>query len=183
MLKKSAVGLVALVVILAVVIAFQPVAFHIARSTTIRAPASAIYPQIDNLRAQNAWSPWSKTDPKMTVSYDGPPSGVGASSAWDGPAAGKGRITITAVKPDQQVDLTLEIVAPMQATNQVVFTLVPNGDGTTVTWNMTGTNGFIDKAFWLFMDIDKSVGADFDKGLATLKTMVEAVPPPNPAGT
>jgi hypothetical protein len=181
MLKKIALAVVALVALFAVVVALQPAAFHIARSITIQAPASAVYPRIESLHAQNAWSPWSRTDPKMIITYDGPFAGVGAKSAWDGPTAGKGRATITAVTPDREVRQTVEFLAPMQATNQVVFTLAPSGDATTVTWSMDGTNGFIGKAFALALNIDKLVGDDFDKGLATLKAQVEtgASPPPS----
>jgi hypothetical protein len=37
------------------------------------------------------------------------------------------------------------------------------------------------KAVSLFMDMDKMVGADFDKGLAALKSIVEGAPKPPPA--
>ncbi|MFN8640336.1 MAG: SRPBCC family protein [Candidatus Binatia bacterium] len=173
MLKKILLGLAALVALLVVVIAARPAAFHISRSITIQAPPSRVFPRLESPRAQNAWSPWVHTDPKMVVTYDGPFSGVGATSAWDGPTAGRGRATITAVTPDREVRQTVEFLSPMQATNRVAFTLVPNGDATVVTWSMDGTNGFIGKAFALFLDIDKMVGDDFEKGLATLKGQVE----------
>lgn len=39
---------------------------------------------------------------------------------------------------------------------------------------MSGTNNFLGKAFALFMNMDKRVGADFEKGLAQLKAVSEA---------
>ena len=39
---------------------------------------------------------------------------------------------------------------------------------------MFGTNNFMAKAFGLFMNMDKLVGADFEKGLQQLKSAIEA---------
>jgi hypothetical protein len=46
-----------------------------------------------------------------------------------------------------------------------------------VTWSMSGTNNFIAKAIGLFMSMDKMIGAQFDKGLARLGSVVEAAAP------
>jgi hypothetical protein len=39
---------------------------------------------------------------------------------------------------------------------------------------MYGKNNFMGKAVSLFMDCDKMVGSEFEKGLASMKTIVEA---------
>ena len=39
---------------------------------------------------------------------------------------------------------------------------------------MTGHNGFIAKAFCLFMNMDKMIGDQFEKGLAEMKVAAEA---------
>jgi hypothetical protein len=46
---------------------------------------------------------------------------------------------------------------------------------------MDGENNFMSKAFSLVMDMDKMIGGDFEKGLASMKTVAEAVPKPPPA--
>jgi hypothetical protein len=38
---------------------------------------------------------------------------------------------------------------------------------------MSGENNFMSKAFDLFMNMDKTVGADFEKGLSQMKTTAE----------
>jgi len=43
-----------------------------------------------------------------------------------------------------------------------------------VTWRMEGHNGFLGKAFALFMGMDKVVGGEFEKGLASMKTLAES---------
>ena len=39
---------------------------------------------------------------------------------------------------------------------------------------MFGRKNFISKAVCLFMNMDKTVGGDFEQGLAQMKTVVEA---------
>ena len=60
------------------------------------------------------------------------------------------------------------------ATNDAEFTFKPEGDQTAVTWSLAGNNNFISKAVCLFVDMDKMVGGDFEKGLTALKTQVES---------
>jgi len=174
MWKKVALGLCAVVVVLVAVVAMQPSSFRVERSTVIEAPADVVYGHIDSLRAMDAWSPWVRMDPQMKIAYGGPEAGVGARSSWEGPQMGKGRLTITAAKPAEEVELKLEMLAPVKATNRVLFTLTSTGESTHVTWRMDGTNGFVGKALALLMDTDEMVGGPFERGLASLKTLAEA---------
>jgi hypothetical protein len=43
---------------------------------------------------------------------------------------------------------------------------------------MAGDKNFIAKAFHLFVNMDKMVGGDFEKGLAQMKSVAEAAPKP-----
>jgi hypothetical protein len=174
MIRKLLVALAALAVGLVGFVAAQPSSFAIERSARIGAPADVVYGHIASLRAMDAWSPWAKMDPQMTTVYDGPGAGVGARSSWEGPEMGKGRITITAVEPGREVEMKLEMLAPMAATNRVLFSLVPVGEGTDVTWRMEGRNGLVGKAFALVADMDEMVGGPFESGLASLKALAEA---------
>jgi hypothetical protein len=63
---------------------------------------------------------------------------------------------------------------PFQATNATSFAFKQgDGDVTLVTWSMDGENGFMSKAAGIFMDMDKMLGGDFEKGLAKLKEIAE----------
>lgn len=174
MLRYLALGVLAIVAGLAVFVALQPGAFRVERSTTVQAPSHRIYPHVADLRAMEAWSPFAQMDPEQENVYTGPASGVGATCSWHGGKAGRGRMTITAVEPDRLVDLRLEFFEPVRATNRASFTLTPVGDATRVTWSMEGTNGFVGKAFALVMDMDRMVGGQFEKGLASMKSLAEA---------
>ena len=182
MLKKLVVGAGVCLLIVCFVIAMQPSGFTVERSIVIAAPAEVLYPHIADLRAMDVWSPWTKLDAKMTTVYEGPASGVGARSAWQGPEMGKGRLRITAATPPQAVEMELEMLEPMAAKNQVRFSLDPTPQGTRVTWHLRGDNDFLGKAFSLFMDTDSMIGGEFAKGLAALKALAEAEAAPRGAG-
>ena len=101
-LSRVALVLLVLVAILIAVIAIQPAEFTIERSVGIAAPPAVIQPNLEDLHAFNAWQPFARMDPNMTVRYDGPESGVGASSSWVSEQMGKGRMTITRVESDRE---------------------------------------------------------------------------------
>ena len=172
MLRRTAISVLVLGVAAVAFVASQPSAFE--RSAAIDASPELVYRHIASLRAMDAWSPWVKMDAQMKVTYEGPEAGVGARSSWEGPEMGKGRLTITAVKPDREVEMNLEMLAPMQASNRIVFTLAPLPEGTRVSWRMEGTNGFVGKAMTLLMGMDEMVGGPFEQGLAALKVLAEA---------
>jgi uncharacterized protein YndB with AHSA1/START domain len=156
-------------------VATRPSDFRIERETTIAAPPEIVFANLDDFRRWLPWSPWEKLDSGMKREYTGPESGVGARYHWVGSdAVGEGRMEITASEPPKRLALRLEFVAPMQATNEVVFALEPAAAGTTVKWSMSGTNGFVQKAFGVFVDVDAMVGADFERGLADLTMLSEA---------
>jgi len=174
MIKKIAIALGALAVILIAVIALQPAEFAIERDTVIAAPPEVVFPHVESPKALDVWSPWMKTDPKITVTHEGPESGVGATESWEGPEMGVGSLTITGVKPNEEVELKLDFVKPMRATNRALFTLTPVDEGTRVAWRMEGTNNFAAKAASLVMNMDEMVGGTFERGLADLKALAEA---------
>jgi hypothetical protein len=175
--------LVALVVVVAafvVVVATRPAEFHIERSLAMLAPPLSVFAQVNDLHAWAAWSPWEKLDPKMEKTYGGPTDGPGATYAWKSESGkvGQGRMTIERSEAPGLVVIKLEFIKPFTATNTVTFSLDPSADGTKVTWAMDGRNGFMGKAFALLMNMDKTVGGDFERGLVGLKAVAEAVPKP-----
>jgi hypothetical protein len=147
--------------------------FTISRTMTIDAPAATVRTEIDDFRRWRDWSPWEGVDPDLERTYSGAESGVGARYAWSGNRkAGAGSMEIVAATPES-LRIALEFLKPWKAGNEVVFTLVPQGDGTRVTWTMTGEHAGIAKVFARFIDVDKLIGRDFEKGLARLKEIAE----------
>lgn len=162
-------------VVLFLVVSRRPGEFRIERTGSFAAPPEKVFGQIDDFHNWKAWSPWAKLDPNATETHEGPPSGVGASMSWNGnKKVGAGRMTILDSKPHESIRIKLEFLRPMKVTNTAEFTVRPANGGSTVLWAMTGVNGFVGKAFGMMVNMDKLIGADFEKGLANLKAVVEA---------
>jgi len=177
MIKKILIGLVAIIVVVCVIASFQPNEMKVIRSTTVAAPPEAVFKVINDFRQWDAWSPWSKLDPAMKKSLEGPPEGVGAVYKWSGNNdVGEGSTTLVESKPNEKVGMTLAFVRPMEGTSDVQFTFVPEGSGTKVTWAMQAKQPFIGKVASLFMDCEKMCGDQFNEGLANLKKYVEGAP-------
>ena len=169
-----AIALVVLVVALVAYAATKPDAFRVQRSTGINAPAERIFPLIANLKSMNTWNPFVEPDPAIKIAYSGPDSGKGAAHTWSGNSkVGEGRIEITDAAPSSRVTMRLDMLKPMKASNLVEFTLQPTGDSTAVSWAMSGRQPFIAKLMTVFIDCDKMVGSQFEKGLGKLKAIAE----------
>ena len=174
-LPKIVGAIVALIVVFLVVVAMQPSEYAVSRTTTVAAPASSVFPLVNELKSWEKWSPWEKVDPAMKRSFEGPASGVGAAYGWVGNSdVGEGKMTITESKPSELVRLRLEFYKPMPGESDVQISFKPEGSGTAVTWAMSGKNNFVSKAICMFMNMDKMVGGQFEKGLADLKSAAES---------
>lgn len=175
MWKKLLLVLAAAVVLLSAVIASRPPGYRIERSAVVSAPPEAVYAQIADFHRWDAWSPWAKFDPAQKIDFEGPPSGVGAGYHWKGnDKVGEGRMTITGATPGREVTIRLQFLKPWEQTSTSAFALAPDGTGTKVTWSMTGSFDLMGRAMTLFMDMDKQVGPDFEKGLQAMKKIAEA---------
>jgi hypothetical protein len=150
--------------------------YTVERSVTVDAAPPLVYEQIADFRAWTRWSPWEGLDPHMSRTYSGAEAGTGAAYAWSGnKKAGSGRMEIVdAVKPSTvRVDLQFE--KPFKSRSDTVFTVVPEGAGSRVTWSMTGANTPMIRVMSLLKSMDSLVGPDFEKGLAKLKHTVEEI--------
>jgi hypothetical protein len=95
--------------------------------------------------------------------------------SWSGNSkAGEGTMTLIKSAPPERIHIQLDFEKPMKATNFTQFTFTPQGQGTMVTWMMSGRQNFIQKAFCLLLNGKQMVGKDFEKGLAQMKSQAEA---------
>jgi hypothetical protein len=179
MLKKILIAVAIIAVVFVIVVALQPADFRIVRSANMAAPAPAVFAQVNDFHNWEAWSPWAKLDPAAKSTFEGPPAGTGAIFRWAGNSeVGEGSMTITDSRPSELIRIKLEFLRPFAATNTAEFAFKPEGNQTVVTWSMEGQNNFIAKAFCLFMNMDKMVGDQFEKGLASMKSVVEGAAKP-----
>lgn len=179
MVKKIFLSVVLILVVAAAafagVVALQPADYRITRTAKIAAPPAAVFAHVNDFHNWDAWSPWAKLDPDSKVTFDGPSAGTGAVMAWSGnDKVGEGKMTVLESRPGELVRIKLDFVRPFEDTCTTEFAFAPDGDQTAVTWAMFGQHNFMSKAMCLFMDMDTMVGGDFEKGLASIKSVAEA---------
>jgi hypothetical protein len=177
MLIKILIGLAVIGVVLIVIVALQPADFRVTRSVTMSAPAPAVFVQVNDFHKWEAWNPWGKIDPAMKQGYEGAPAGTGAIYTWIGnKEVGEGRMTIIESRPSELIRIRMEFFKPLAGISTAEFAFKPEGNQTAVTWSMSGENNFMAKAIHLFMNMDKMIGGQFEKGLASIKSIVETAP-------
>ncbi|MBG1233087.1 SRPBCC family protein [Aestuariivirga litoralis] len=173
--------LIALIIIIVVIVAalllyglMQSPSFSVVREADFNASQAKVFDQLNDFRNWTAWSPWEGMDPNLKRTYSGADAGVGAHYAWVGnKKVGEGVMHITQSEKPNRMQLDLNFIKPFQASNITEFTLTPKDKGTHLKWEMRGTRPFLFRVLSFVFDMDKIVGKDFEKGLASIKTIVE----------
>lgn len=178
--------LIVLVVLVALLVyaATRPNSFRVRRSTRIAAPPEKVFPLINDFHQWTSWSPWERLDPNLQRTYSGADAGKGAVYEWHGNnKVGAGRMEIVDSFDPSKILIQLDFLKPFKASNRTEFTLETEGGSTDVHWEMYGASPFMAKLMGIFMSMDKMVGRDFERGLASMKAVAEGnapatVPPP-----
>jgi carbon monoxide dehydrogenase subunit G len=173
MIKTLAIIAVAGIAAVLVAAALRPGTFRVERSLRVSAPPAAIHPLINDMQQMNRWNPFVKRDPNIKGTYRGPAFGPGAAYDFVGNReVGTGSVEIVAATPEK-ITMKLDMVAPMEGHNEIEFRLVPQGNGTEVTWAMQGPSPYLARLMGLFLNMDRMIGGAFDAGLADLKHLAE----------
>lgn len=172
-LKRLLLGVILLTVVMAAVAYALPRHVIVQRSVAVNAPESDIFPYLNDLRRFNEWSPWAARDPETRFEYSGQPQGVGARMQWrsDHPELGEGEQEIVESEPGKRVRVALDFADRGAASAH--YELRPAGAGTSVTWRLSADVGNNPVSRWMGLLFDRSVGKDFEQGLARLKELVE----------
>ncbi len=175
-LMKVLTGLAVVVGVLILIGFLLPNTVHVERSITINATPNEVFAWVNDLKVFNKWSPWAHVDPNTRYTYEGPSSGVGAKMIWvsDHPGVGSGSQEIITSEPDRRVEIALDIGD--QGSSTAHYDLQPEGSTTIVTWGFDTDFGYdiLGRYFGLMMD--NLVGTEYEKGLATLKELIEGQP-------
>jgi len=156
--------------------------YTVERKIRVDAPASAIYERIVDFHRWPAWSPFEELDPAMDRTYAGAESGVGAVYEWSGNLkAGAGRMEIVDAVDDDRVVIDQRNRKPFRSESTTTFALHDSGDGTAVTWSITGPVTLVTRIMGIFKSMDRMVGPVFEWGLKRLKADAEAARP-SPTG-
>jgi uncharacterized protein YndB with AHSA1/START domain len=162
---------IAIILILAMT---KPKTLRVQRAATVKSPPERIFAAISDFHQWGSWSPWENKDPAMTRTFGGAASGSGAIYAWDGNKnVGSGRMEILEASMPSKVVIQLDFLKPFEAHNTAEFTMLPQGDGTNVTWVMHGPAALMSRVMQVFINMDRMIGKDFEIGLANLKKLTE----------
>lgn len=181
MIKKIFIGLVALLLILAVIGLILPRHVQVKRFVTINRPASLVYATVNSFVLFPKWSPWQDLDPNMSQTTQGPRDGVGAKLVWKGnDKVGSGTQVITASTADQAVASDLDFGEMGVAKS--LMTLTPDANMTRTAWTVDVDMGANPIGHYVGLTMDGMLGKDFAAGLGKLKHLVESMPNADIAG-
>ncbi len=170
-LKNIILGLVVLVVLMAAIgLVALPRQSAVTRSLVIQAPAEVIFEQVNDLKKNEAWSPWK--DSTMKIVYGPVTEGKGAVSSWTSKDMGNGSMTIEETVPSSSITIGLDFGAMGRA--KALWSFAPEGDAVKVTEVMASDAGMNPAKRWMSLLSDRMIGPYFEKGLASLKDVSEA---------
>ena len=172
-LKFIAFALLSSFFIFGIVGFFLPNAQHVERQIVLDAPASDVFPYLNDFHQFNKWSPWAKLDPNARYTYSGAQQGIGAKIEWQSEyqSVGSGSQEIVDARQNDYLKTRLDLGAGEPAT--ATFRLIESAGKTTLTWAFDAQlNNIVSRYFGLMLD--QWVGAAYETGLSDLKMLVEA---------
>jgi effector-binding domain-containing protein len=177
MIKKVLYVIASLFLIYLVLCLFGPKKIQVDRSVTVKAPAEIVKTQLSDFKFfQEKWSPWSEKDPNMKTVFEGETGMPGSKYTWEGnKEVGKGSMELIGINGDTILQKII-FTAPRPSGGDVYLIAKPMGDSTHVTWGMNFKVGFLGRGAMLFMNMDKRIGNDYEKGLSKFKEVIESMP-------
>ncbi len=174
-MKKVLLVIAIIIAVMLVVALIAPKEYAVEREVVINCPKEQVFEYVKSLRMQDEWSVWGDLDPDAVYTYTGVDGTVGFISAWEGNKdVGKGEQEIVNIVEGERVDFELRFVEPFASTADVYITTESLSESETlVKWGMSGKMPFPTNLFLLVMNMDKSIGKDFEQGLANLKMILE----------
>ena len=171
----SALGIIAAFIVIGL---FLPTRYVVACKATVNAPPADIHAHVGHLDKWPEWMPWEQEDPSIITSLSDKTTGVGASQSWTSDKAGDGEVTFTAC--DEATGIAYDMVFIMKdrrAPSTASILYAPSGGATEVTWTMNGDmRSMMPRvlAGWFRLLMGRMIGKQFDRGLASLKSIVES---------
>ncbi|MES2560227.1 MAG: SRPBCC family protein [Bacteroidota bacterium] len=180
-LKTIGLVLAGLIFLIVIISFFLPGSYHVERSTVINTDASIPFNMAKDFREWDKWSPWHKIDTTMVKTYSDIQGEVGSWYTWDSknPDAGKGKITITKLTQNEFIEN--EMAFDGMGISMAAYKFEPVEGGIKVTWTLDGEGKgmpwyMMVPAKYFNLMMDRMVGKDYEKGLAKLKELSEAMP-------
>lgn len=172
--RKILYSLCAAVLLLLMVGVFLPSTVHVARETTIDAPAATVFALVSDVHRMQEWSPWNDGAAVGEPMFSGPPRGPGASVQWRSTPKTSGRQTVIETSPFSSVVTEIELDG--SGTFRSAFALDETDAGTRVVWTFDTDLGMHLFRRYLGAALARRIERYYEKGLADLESMAENLP-------
>ncbi|WJJ97926.1 SRPBCC family protein [Algibacter luteus] len=167
--------LIALVIVIVFLALVAPKNYELKRSIVINKSLPEVFEYLKYIKNHNDWSPWKKKDPNMKQEFIGTDGEIGFLSKWEGNKdVGTGEQEILRIVENEVIESRLRFFKPWKSQSDAYLKVEDAGNNNTkVTWGFSGKNPIPFNIFMMFFNLDKTVGKDFEEGLASLKIILE----------
>ena len=174
-LKGLLFAVLALIAIILISAAFVKKDFGVGRQVVINKPKAQVFEYLKSLKSQNDWSTWGRKDPNMKSEFIGTDGTVGCISKWSGnDEVGEGEQEIKKIIEGERIENELRFIKPFKNKSLAYFvTESVNDSTTTVKWGFTGKMPYPFNLMTVVLNMDESIGKDYEEGLANLKAKLE----------
>ena len=174
-LRKTALIVVGLLVVLVLVSFLLPSEVFIQRSVHIKASQAAVFAEVSNLRRFNRWSSWYKQDTAATYTYSGPESGgIGSEISWDGEIVKQGRMIIVDTVAPDSVMVEIYFGEDTNQASRADFYLSSAGpDSVKLTWIFKTSLGFNPIERYVGLMVEGFIAPGYEASLKALKSVIE----------
>jgi len=171
-IRYSIFGLIGIVLIASLFISND---IHYEKTITINKPIEQVWQFTNSLSGLEKWDPLTKYDTIVKKSIIGKDGVVGARSIWDSEhnKIGKGVATIIKIESPTLFITEVNLEKPYKSKVKNYIKLVAEGDKTLVTWGFDTEIPYPSNITKLLMNLEESVGEDYQAGLTKLKNICE----------
>ena len=172
-----------IVVLVGIIVLFLIIGFFLKKDYTvgkeiiIDKSKPAVFEYLKFLKNQNKFNVWASMDPDMKTNFTGTDGTEGFISAWDSnnnKNVGKGEQEIVKIIDGERIDYEIRFLKPFKSTSYAYITTVAvDSNHTKVHWGFSGNMKYPTNLTLLFMNMEKMIGGDLEKGLENLKTILE----------
>jgi hypothetical protein len=150
--------------------------YSIGKEVIINQPKAVVFEYIKLLKNQNNFSVWATMDPNMKKEFRGTDGTAGFVSAWESENknVGKGEQEILKITEGESIDYEIRFIKPFKTTDNASMSIISVSENQAkVRWVFTGKMKYPMNLMLLFMNMEKMVGNDLEKGLQNLKALLE----------
>ena len=168
--------LASIIVLLLLIGVFTKKDYSAGREVIINKPKSLVFDYLRVLKNQNKWSVWGSLDPNMKTRFTGTDGTEGFISAWESDVknVGAGEQEILKIVDGERLDYEMRFLKPFKSTSWAFITTTAlNENQTKVHWGFNGKMNYPSNLMLVFMNMEKMIGNDFEKGLLNLKAILE----------